>query len=135
MPEPPEVPEEAVEAATRSIQADREFARREGGTPIDARMQAENAAEASAPAIRAQEQAKVGDAIEQAERKGRHQGRKQERERVREALLSEDTRREIADVAADNGDAEDIAQLVRKLLVARLADATSAFIMESIPHE
>jgi hypothetical protein len=48
------------------------------------------------------------------------QGADQERQRLKEALLSEDVRREIADIAANNGDAEDIAQLVRKLLAARL---------------
>jgi hypothetical protein len=44
-----------------------------------------------------------------------------ERQRLKEALLSEDVRREIADIAANNGDAEDIARLVRTLLADRFA--------------
>lgn len=51
----------------------------------------------------------------------RNQAAKQEREGIREALLSEDVRRAIADIAADNGDAEDIARLVRDLLADRLS--------------
>lgn len=47
--------------------------------------------------------------------------RNQERQRIQEALLNETVRREIADIAANNGDAEDIAQLVIKLLAGRLA--------------
>lgn len=47
--------------------------------------------------------------------------RNQERQRIQEALLNDNVRREIADIAANNGDAEDIAKLVIKLLAARLA--------------
>lgn len=63
---------------------------------------ARDALEAAAPAIRKQERERV-------------------LEEVREVLLSEDVRREIADIAAYNERAEDIARLIRKLLTARLA--------------
>jgi protein-tyrosine-phosphatase len=49
------------------------------------------------------------------------QARNQERQRIQKVLMGEGVRREIADIAANNGDAEDIARLVRQFLADRLA--------------
>lgn len=94
-----EVPEEAVASAyAREPVSDPERVRKlnESSSAADIRR----TLELGAPAIRKQEQAKVGDAIEQAERKGRNQ----ERQRIQEALRGEaDESRDMWDMTEATG--------------------------------